>query len=402
MRILFVADVSIKNVIGGAERVLHEQTTRLTKNGHEVHVLTRKLPTHFSFKEEINGVYEHRYEINKDDPLTFLYSTFNNGGKIFNQLIKKNSFDLINFHQPFSALVVALNPASKKIKKIYTCHSLAFEEYQSRNKNTGLEFLLQINFRRFIEKYLMDKSQKNVVLSQYTKDKLTNLHKIPKDKIVIIPGGVDLIRFSAWANRSTARDRFGINHKKFVLFTVRNLVPRMGLENLVKAMAIIKEKIPEVYLVIGGDGPLKETLQSLIRQYGLESFVRLRGFIKSEDLSLYYQMADFFILPTIALEGFGLVTIESLSCGTPVLGTPVGGTKEILEKFDSSFLFKDASLEAIADLILKKYNYYKDNPEGRRQLSDQCRKFAEDNYSWELNIQKLEELFKQCAESAEK
>jgi glycosyltransferase involved in cell wall biosynthesis len=127
----------------------------------------------------------------------------------------------------------------------------------------------------------------------------------------------------------------------------------------------------------------------------LKDFVKLQGFIPSDELPHYNQAADFFILPTRYLEGFGLVTLEAMACGTPVLGTPVGGTKEILDKFNPAFLFKDTSPESISGLILEKYNYYKKEPEEYKEISRQCRVFAEKNYSWERNISEIEALFAQ-------
>ncbi len=84
-----------------------------------------------------------------------------------------------------------------------------------------------------------------------------------------------------------------------------------------------------------------------------------------------------------------------MACSAPVLGTPVGGTKEILGKFNSTFLFKDTSPESIAGLILDKYNYYKNKPDEYKQLSQECRSFVEKNYSWERNISEIETLFAQ-------
>ncbi len=399
MNILFATDVSISKVLGGAERVLLEQTTRLSEKGHEVHIITRKLPFHSSSYEKIRNVHEWRYDINEKNSLTFIVTTILNCQKLFKQISKKISIDLINFHQPFSAFAINLLRDTQKIKKIYTCHSLSFEEYKTRIlRRSFLKapiFCLNIFWRKFIEKFSLSKCEKLVVLSQFTKDKLINIHSIPNEKVTIIPGGVDLDRFRPALNKMKTRKRLDIPEDKFVLLTVRNLVSRMGLENLVKAMALIQDRINNIYLVIGGEGILRKKLQELIEELNLENFVKLHGFVSEESLPLYYQMADLFILPTIALEGFGLINVEAMACGTPVLGTPVGGTKEILNKFNPAFLFKDTSPESISDLILKKYNHYKEKPEEYNKISRQCRMFAEKNYSWERNIDETETLFAQ-------
>ncbi len=399
MNILFAADVSIKKVIGGAERVLYEQTSRLSKKGHEIHIITRRLPIHASPYENIKNVHEWRYDINERNSLTFIVSTVLNCQKLYRRISQQTSFDLINLHQPFSAFAINLLRNAKKIEKVYTCLSFAFEEYRIRSPKRGLLnspiFYFNIFFRRITEKFSLSKCKKVIVLSKFTQDKLINKHSIPKEKICIIPGGVDLDHFRPSLNKINMRKKLHIPADKFVLLTIRNLVSRMGLENLVKTMALLKNRINNIYLIIGGEGILKKKLQELIKEFNLESSVNLCGFVPEDHLPLYYQMADFFILPTVALEGFGLITVEAMACSAPVLGTPVGGTKEILGKFNSTFLFKDTSPESIAGLILDKYNYYKNKPDEYKQLSQKCREFVEKNYSWERNISEIEALFAQ-------
>ena len=143
------------------------------------------------------------------------------------------------------------------------------------------------------------------------------------------------------------------------------------------------------------EGKLKTGLVALARSFGIEDHIHFVGFISEEKLPSYYQMADIFVLPTKELEGFGLVTIEALASGLPVVGTPVGGTKEIIGQFDSSFLFKGTDPNSIAELIMEKYKLIKQNRKKWEQISQQCRNFVERNYSWEKNIDALEELFTQ-------
>lgn len=396
--ILFVCDVSMYNVIGGAERVLYEQSTRLAKRGHCVHVLTRKLDEHKEYKETIEGVTEWRYNYSSQNPISYILTSLKGTKNLFEKITRINQLDCINMHQPFSALGVLLSPLSKNLFKIYTCHSLAFEEFTTRNRNgNGIlhktATFLPIKIRKFIEQYSLNNSQKIAVLSKFTKNKLVDTHNIPNEKILMIPGGVDLKKFYPNDSKTAIRKQLKIPQEKVIIFTVRNLVQRMGLENLIIAFYELTKVANDIQLVIGGCGPLENGLIALTRSFGIEHQVHFTGFISDEKLPLYYQMADLFVLPTKELEGFGLVTLEAMASGLPVLGTPVGGTKEILGKFDSSFLFKGIDPNSMSELIMEKYKLIKRNSQKWKQISQQCRNFVERNYSWEKNIDALEELF---------
>jgi glycosyltransferase involved in cell wall biosynthesis len=166
----------------------------------------------------------------------------------------------------------------------------------------------------------------------------------------------------------------------------------MGLKNLIIAFNDLIKQKAEISLVIGGEGKLKHGLIALARSLGIEDHIHFVGFISEEQLPSYYQMADIFVLPTKELEGFGLVTLEAMASGLPVLGTPVGGTKEIIGKFDSSFLFKSPNPDSMVELISEKYQLIKRDPQRWQEISHRFRKFVEENYSWKKNIDTLEEL----------
>ena len=398
MNILFVSDVSVSEIVGGAERVLFEQSSRLRKRGHSVHILTRRLASHNSTRDVIEGVQEWRYAVDQKNGLSFIRSTLQNCKELFETIYNQYSFDCINFHQPFSASAVIRSPMSKKAKKIYTCHSLSFEEFQSRNPRPKgsikvLPYAFNIQVRKIIERKVLHASDKIVVLSQFTKDKLLRSQKVAPQKIVLIPGGVDLKKFYPARDKLGIRERLDIPPEKIILFTVRNLVSRMGLENLIYALRRAVERVPEIYLVLGGDGPLKNSLISLTQELHVRDHIKFVGFIPETELPTYHRMADMFILPTRELEGFGLVTLEALASGVPVLGTPVGGTMEILGKLDPHYLFHDTAPEAMAELIIETCRLLQNNPRQWKEASSQCRLFVEKNYSWDKNIHSLEELF---------
>jgi glycosyltransferase involved in cell wall biosynthesis len=398
LKILFVSDVSIQDIIGGAERVLYEQTTRLAARGHDVHILTRRLPAHQADHAVIRTVKEWRYRVNQDNAVSFFISTLHNGKRLFEEIHNVNKFDCINFQQPFSAFAVLRSDQCRKIRKIYTCFSFAFEEYASRNAkprplSKKIVNSLHLATRRWIEQKALNQSDRIVALSRFTCDRLLNVYGFPIDDIIIIPGGIDLVRFHPAADRRAVRGRLRIPREKIILLTVRNLVPRMGLENLIRAMQDIVKSMPDIYLIIGGAGPLKDSLVSLCRDLNLDRHIHFAGFIPEADLPDYYRAADVFVLPTMELEGFGLVTLEALASGTPVLGTPVGGTQEILSRLDSRFLFADASHEAISRLIIEACQGYRNHPDQWTLDSQQCRQFAEKHYSWETNVDAMERLF---------
>jgi len=398
LNLLFIADVSIHQVIGGGERVLYEQCRRLVAKGHNVHVLTRLMQDHTTFYETIEGVTEWRYAVNQKNDVFFLSSTWRNAARLFSSLHEKYHFDCINFHQPFSSLGVLKSPHSRRIPKFYTCHSLSFEEYISRNQvpkgiiNRAIR-RLNIISRRLLERKVLSRSDRIIVLSNYTAQKLNENYSIPHSKVSMLPGGVDLDRYFPVDDRRNLRRALDIPLDKWILFSVRNLVPRMGLENLLHAFGKVADTLPDTYLVIGGKGPLKDALTALTNTLGLNERVRFTGFIPDEQLCSYYRMADIFILPTLELEGFGLVTLEAMASGLPVLGTPVGGTKEILDRFDSNFLFSDTSADSIADLIIRKYHLKKENPQAWDEICQSCHRFVEKYYSWDRNLDSLEDLY---------
>ncbi|MBW6486196.1 MAG: glycosyltransferase, partial [Syntrophobacterales bacterium] len=233
---------------------------------------------------------------------------------------------------------------------------------------------------------VLSKSARIIVLSSYTAEKLVRNYAAPRKKIAIVPGGIDLVRFAPARDKNAAQELLGLPPGKFVMLTVRNLVSRMGLENLLLAMVEVVKKCPDSLLVIGGTGPLEEKLKTQAQDLKINDHLLFKGFIPEDELPDYYRAADLFVLPTVDLEGFGLVTLEALASGTPVLGTPVGGTNEILKRFDSDFLFKSPVPEDMAELMIKICSLYKKNPEKQKMDSVRCRMFAQEYYSWEANV----------------
>jgi glycosyltransferase involved in cell wall biosynthesis len=248
--------------------------------------------------------------------------------------------------------------------------------------------------RRF-EAGVLGAAQAILVLSRYTLGHIERYHPhVDPGKVRIIPSGVDIERFRPAEDRAAVRASLGIDGRATVLLTVRNLSPRMGLENLIEAMAAIAGTRAgleaRAVLLICGDGLLRRTLEEMVRARGLTGVVKLLGRVPHDDLPRYYQAADLFVLPTEAMEGFGIVTIEALASGLPVLGTPAGATPEIIGPIDPRLLTRDTSASAIADGILSWLSWRSEDPGGARY-----RREVEEKYSWDRVTGEVERFYEE-------
>ena len=238
------------------------------------------------------------------------------------------------------------------------------------------------------------------MLSDFSAEQLRRLYGIPGGRIAKIPGGADTERFRPHADRAAARAALRLPAGRPLLLTVRNLEARMGLDVLIRAVAILRRQCPEVLLLIGGSGSLRGELQALSASLHLDDHVRFLGFIPDGDLHSYYQAADLFVLPTRELEGFGLVTVEALACGTPVLGTAVGATPEILRPLDSGLLFRDTTPEAMAEDLARFIATRRPDTPAGRELRAGCRRYAEAHYAWDMSVRRLEEALQRLIAGA--
>ena len=245
--------------------------------------------------------------------------------------------------------------------------------------------------KKTLEQIVYRRASSFIVLSQAFKALLHQQYGVPSKNIHIVPGGVDLGQFNISSSRAEARTQLGWEQERTIFFCVRRLAKRMGLENLLEAIARVKTQYPDVLLYIAGKGALAETLQTQITELKLTNHVRLLGYLPDEQLPIAYRAANFSVVPTISFEGFGLIIIESLVTGTPVLGTPVGGIPEILQPFCPDLLFEDTSVDKLTQGIIEVLSQ-------KRQLpsSEACQAYARDTYAWSVIAPQIKSVYQQA------
>lgn len=401
MKILFVAEVSIAQVIGGAERVLREQALGLASRGHAVRVLTRASAQDGESGVVVEGVEERRYPVDRRTAASFFLSSARNARRAVQSLAHESRPDVLLIHQALPGLAVA--GCLPEVPSVYTCLSLAHEEFDTRNRppagmGGALWHRCQSLARRTIERAALTRARRVIVLSDYMRRRIVECHRVAAGRMLLIPAGVDTRIFSPIPDYRSFRPALGLTREQFVLFTVRNLVPRMGLDTLLRAMVRVRQTIPHVQLLIGGCGPLRAELEAQVKTLDLERCVRFLGFVPEDALPGYYRAADVFVLPTAQLEGFGLVTIEALASGTPVLGTPVGATNEILGRLDASLLAAGPDAESMATGVEALYRRFTADPEARARLAEAGRALVLRDYTWSRHCERIEAALQQAVD----
>jgi glycosyltransferase involved in cell wall biosynthesis len=211
---------------------------------------------------------------------------------------------------------------------------------------------LSATAKRWLETRVYRRATKIIVLSEAFGELAARQYGIATDKICIVPGAVALSRFDHGYTSAEARQHLDWPRDRPILLSVRRLAPRMGLDRLIAAMQAVVRAVPEALLFIAGRGIMEAALRAQVLEAGLERHVRFLGFVPDQDLALAYTAADLNIVPSIALEGFGLSAAEALAAGTPSLVTPVGGLPEVVCGLSANLVLASSETDAIASGII--------------------------------------------------
>ena len=260
---------------------------------------------------------------------------------------------------------------------------------ESRNEGRGW---LSMRVRNALERRVYLRAERCIVLSRAFAKVLEYDFGVAPERITVIPGGVDVAHFSKQVPRAAAREALGWAADTPTVLTVRRLVRRTGVDRLIAAVPTLRARVPGVRVMIAGTGPEREALEEQARALGVQDAIRFLGFVPEEQLPLLYRAADLSVVPSISLEGFGLVVPESLAAGTPVLVTPVGGLPETVEGLAVALVLSDSSAHAIADGLAEALT-------GERVLPDaaECAAFARARYDWSVVTRRVADVLKEVA-----
>jgi glycosyltransferase involved in cell wall biosynthesis len=221
-----------------------------------------------------------------------------------NSIIKREKIDILNVHAGPGGIILFSKP---RVKTIVTAHHTYFQQISHLRRQWWKRAFIPL------EKRTYQLADKIIAVSLETKNVLINNYGIPQEKITVIPNCINTKKFKPLK-------RVKILPKS--LLYVGRLDKRKGIDWLLKTMAKIVIKDPEIKLYIGGEGKLKNWISNFIDTHDLNENVKLLGFIPDNELNEWYNKAEVFIMPS-RFEGFGITALEAVSTNTKLISTPI-------------------------------------------------------------------------------
>ncbi|HYC43434.1 MAG TPA: glycosyltransferase family 1 protein [Noviherbaspirillum sp.] len=214
------------------------------------------------------------------------------------------------------------------------------------------------DIRFAIEERLMQEADRIIAECPQDQADMEQLYGAPTERIDIVPCGFDPDEF--WPVTLDARQQLGLGHDEFIVLQLGRMVPRKGVDNVIRAIAILKHQyqVRARLLVVGGNAeqpdpiatPELGRLMALAQSLNVEDAVTFTGQRRREQLRYYYSAANVFVT-TPWYEPFGITPVEAMACGTPVVGTAVGGIKTTVVDGETGCLVPPNDPEALADRL---------------------------------------------------
>ncbi|GAA0542200.1 glycosyltransferase involved in cell wall biosynthesis [Rhizomicrobium palustre] len=388
MKIIVVNDSVYPLTMGGSHRCVFEQCRELSALGHDVVCVTANEAA-VARVQEPGGFYLSTYR-RSENSLAKALGFITEPARIIGAILREKGGEPVACLsvQMFPSLLGLIWNVPKLPPFYYVYHGSYAREMWTQlwprfKRSLKVSDLLGALYGAMmipVERWVLGHGRfPVVVLSNYTRRQLIDDLGVKDDRIVVVPGGCDTQHFSHSAEgRARIRARFGVDDDTSMIISVRRLEERMGLDCLIEAYADLRQRSEKkVKLVIVGKGSQRDYLERFAYERGLSSNeLAFAGFVPDAELPDFYSAADLFVMPSLAVEGFGLPVIEAMSCGVPVLATSGGGHSDLVAAIAPQCVVPQATARALADALVDIFS-------GRTKLPDRsaCESYAR-QFSW--------------------
>ena len=345
-----IGELGTKNT-GGMSVYIRELSRQLGARGHHIDIYTR-----------LNGS-KHNQIIDLDENVRLIHLSAGNNGyvqklKLYYYLAdffralqqfktqENLNYDLVHSHYWLSGRLGSWVQDRWNLPHIVMFHTLGTV------KNIAGVAGEEPDLRIATEKKLSKTCQRILAPTVREKNNLLTYYNAPAEKIGVVPCGVNLELFRPM-DRAAARQGLGFGENESIVLYVGRFDPIKGIGRLLKAATHLQDQRQLRLVIIGGDGPDTpeyQNLQKLARKLGLQNTVTFVGRIEQKHLPPYYSAADVLVMPSY-YESFGLVGLESLACGTPVIATEVGAMRSIIRDGETGQIVSNANQRSLAQAI---------------------------------------------------
>lgn len=351
---------------GGVERYVHDLATELTLRGHHVTVIAA------SPKRSIPG---GPYAITSLTPL-FRIANTEITPSLFPTLLFSRC-DLIHTHipTPWTADLSMLAAWLKRKPLVVT--------YHNDITASGLYSAIATIYNWVFLPLVLKKAKAIIVTRIHYQSPFLNSYS---HKLIHVPPGVNAESF-----RPVKHPKLG---DLFFLSVLDEYHRYKGIDILFSAIRELRDRFPGLQAIIGGMGVLRDHYEKKANEMGIGENVSFAGYIPDEDLIRYYCGTSVFVLPSTdpTREGFGLVLLEAMACGRPVIATDIAGMADDIRESGSGIIIPRNDPEALARAI----TFFMEHPDGREAMGKAARNLIEQRYDWKVVTSRIETIYEKC------
>ena len=349
MRLLFISWEYPPNVVGGIGKHVSELVQAFVALSSEIttpfqmDLLTPHSGNAPLFEELSESMTVHRVETPLVNPLDLFNSVVDNNRYLVSkarELHESNPYSLIHVHDWLTASAGIELKHDWKIPLVTTIHATERGRHHSHLPSETSHRINQLEWQVCFESWRL------IVCSSYMAGELRRFFNVPLDKVTLIPNGVDVTPFASCTEERVRelKGRFAPHGEK-LLFYIGRITPEKGVQVLLRAFPSIREKHPDVRLLVAGRN--SEQMQPLVDELGIGEAVELLGFIDSETRNCLYRGVDAAVFPSL-YEPFGIVALEAMAAGCSVIASEVGGLAEVVDHRRTGLTVRANDTQSIA------------------------------------------------------
>jgi glycosyltransferase involved in cell wall biosynthesis len=377
MRVIMLSWEYPPRIVGGISPHVKDLSEALQTKGIEVHVVTKATPNAPDEEVEASGVHVHRVHL-AADPHDFLHEIqlLNDATDI---RVRKLLEDWRPGGQPtiFHAHDWLSLDAARELKYEYKLPMVATIHATESGRHGGI-FGETSRYIHEQEYWLSYEAWRIIVCSEFMKGESARLFNAPEDKIDVIYNGVQAARFEfEWSEeeRRQHRAKLALPHEKIVMFVGR-FVREKGIQVLLNAACSILAQEPDTKFLIVGGGH-KERYERFVEWMGLRDKVLFTGFMANRSLHQLYRVADVAVFPSL-YEPFGIVALEAMAAGAPVVASDAGGLQEVVLHDQTGTLSFAGDPKSLAWAVLRVLQA----PDRAQKLTEAARERLVKDFDW--------------------